>query len=413
MTHEQNINNLKTAVKGRDVRNSMVELFEEDYKLVKKGIGVGEDITAPESGHEDYSDGNVYINTATLDIWKLEGNAWAKKGNLKGIKSITTTESAVDEGYNEVTITTTDDEVTTFRVKNGSKGPSGNGIAEVTSSRDGAVATYTLHFTDGDEFSFSVVDGTGATWGELSDKPFNTIGADFIVEDNELMLSEDVKEILEDVSNKANAADIINPDDSDKWEDNPSRPWTKGEVCIEANAAWECLVNNSNTRPSTDDGTHWKKLTLTALKNIAEITNNKLDPLTTRTFATATEWKDSLLAQNTNKQFLGRTVNVVKRGNVCIANILIGFKNGIVRGYHAPSPYVPDKLFKMPFAPDTEVRYSGMFYSGSSWQNAVFIFSTDGYVYFSGTGLTFNNGVTTTSPDGCTYFQFTLPYYTK
>ena len=73
-THAQNIENLRNATYGEEVRGSMIELFEEDYTLVNKGISVGTDVTGGQSSTEGYSDGNVYINSSTLDIYKLIEN---------------------------------------------------------------------------------------------------------------------------------------------------------------------------------------------------------------------------------------------------------------------------------------------------------------------------------------------------
>lgn len=157
-THEQNIENLRSAVYGEQVRGSMIELFEEDYKLVKNGLGVGTDITSPSSSTEGYSDGNVYLNIETQDIWKLENEAWAKKGNMKGIQSIVYTPTTGDGQYNILTITLTDGSAPIVcRIKNGE---TGNGVESVeVISTVGNVKTYRMTFTDGTHYDWTVQEG--------------------------------------------------------------------------------------------------------------------------------------------------------------------------------------------------------------------------------------------------------------
>ena len=157
-THEQNIENLRSAVYGEQVRGSMIELFEEDYKLVKNGLGVGTDITSPSSSTEGYSDGNVYLNIETQDIWKLENEAWAKKGNMKGIQSIEYSPTTGDGQYNILTITLTDGSAPIVcRIKNGE---TGNGVESVeVISTVGNVKTYRMTFTDGTHYDWDVQEG--------------------------------------------------------------------------------------------------------------------------------------------------------------------------------------------------------------------------------------------------------------
>lgn len=85
-THEQNIEALRTAVYGASVRNSMVELFEEDYNLTKNTISIGTSVTGPTSSIVGYTDGNVYVNSSTWDVYQCDGTKWVLKGNIKGAK---------------------------------------------------------------------------------------------------------------------------------------------------------------------------------------------------------------------------------------------------------------------------------------------------------------------------------------
>lgn len=139
-THSQNIQNLQDAVYGEQVRQSMIELFEEDYNLVSKGISIGTDISSGSSSTAGYYDGNVYLNTDTLDVWKLIGTSWQLAGNLKGIASITTVESLVDGGANVVTIQTTDGSTYSFNVLNGRTGAQGTSVTDAVDLGNGTFA---------------------------------------------------------------------------------------------------------------------------------------------------------------------------------------------------------------------------------------------------------------------------------
>lgn len=85
-THEQNIEALRTAVYGASVRNAMVELFEEDYMLVKDTITFGTAITSESSSIVGYTDGSVYVNTNTWNVYQCNGIKWILKGNIRGPK---------------------------------------------------------------------------------------------------------------------------------------------------------------------------------------------------------------------------------------------------------------------------------------------------------------------------------------
>ena len=273
-SHEQNINNLKNARYGKDVRNSMIELFNEDYNLVKNGIAAGTDVNGPSSSTEGYSDGNVYINTDTLDIYKLENDTWTNKGNLKGIKTITTEETTDDDGFNAVTFELTNGWQKTFHIKNGSKGSRGNGITGVTSERSGARVTYTLHFTDGDDYSFDVVDGTGASWEELTEKPFEEIKDTYLdVVDNKLTikgLSIDESALDYSVNQKLNLGSY-----DDKWD--PEHEYKKDDICIKNNRLYISKVNdNFMNDPEYDtSATYWKR---TTYKDVISDLKNTLTP---------------------------------------------------------------------------------------------------------------------------------------
>lgn len=81
-----------------------------------------------------------------------------------GIESVVqTTTSTVDGGENVITVTLTNGNKSTFKVKNGSKGSkgdAGNGIKSIAkTSTSGLVDTYTITFTDNTTATFTVTNG--------------------------------------------------------------------------------------------------------------------------------------------------------------------------------------------------------------------------------------------------------------
>ena len=87
-----------------------------------------------------------------------------------GIESVVqTTFSSVDGGENVITVTLTNGNETTFKVKNGSKGSkgdAGNGIKSIVkTSTSGLVDTYTITFTDNTTTTFTVTNGKAGTNG--------------------------------------------------------------------------------------------------------------------------------------------------------------------------------------------------------------------------------------------------------
>ena len=186
-THAQNIANLRNAVYGEQVRGSMIELFEEDYNLVKDGVGVGTDVSSSASSTTGYSDGAVYINNSTWHLFKLEGTAWADKGIIQGTQGESVT-GAVDNGDGTFYLTLSDgsrtgDIATIQGIQGpqgpqgpaGSTGPAGRSVSSITMSGTGKSHPITATYSDGSTETVGVVqdgaDGSGT--GDMSKSTYD------------------------------------------------------------------------------------------------------------------------------------------------------------------------------------------------------------------------------------------------
>ena len=181
-THEQNIANLRNAVYGEQVRGSMIELFEEDYNLVKDGIGIGTDISSTSDPITGYSDGAVYINNSTWHMFKLEGTAWADKGEIKGAQG----ESVVgshDNGDGTFYLILSDGTHTTDiatiqgqtgpqgpQGPTGATGPQGRSVTSMQMTGTGKQHTVSATYSDGITQTLGIIqdgaDGSGT--GDMS-----------------------------------------------------------------------------------------------------------------------------------------------------------------------------------------------------------------------------------------------------
>ena len=186
-THAQNIANLRNAVYGEQVRGSMIELFEEDYNLVKDGVGVGTDVTSSASATTGYSDGAVYINNSTWHLFKLEGTAWADKGVIQGTQGASVT-GAVDNGDGTFYLTLSDgtrtsDIATIQGIQGptgpqgpaGSTGPAGRSVTSITMSGTGKSHPVTATYSDGStQLVGTVQDGAdGSGTGDMSKSTYD------------------------------------------------------------------------------------------------------------------------------------------------------------------------------------------------------------------------------------------------
>ena len=157
----------------------MIQLFEEDYELVKKGVSVGSEVSTELDPVTGYVDGNVYINIDTLDVFKCNGTGWIKEGNLKGIANVTMTESSEDGGDNILKISLTDGREREFIIKNGKTGKGISNISTIESDEDEGINRVTVSMTDGTEKSFNVKNGskgTAAGFGTVTASVDSNIG---------------------------------------------------------------------------------------------------------------------------------------------------------------------------------------------------------------------------------------------
>jgi len=181
-THAQNIANLRNAVYGEQVRGSMIELFEEDYALVKDGVMLGTDISSSADPTTGYVDGAVYINTNTWHVFKLEGTAWADHGVIKGDTGASVT-NAVDNGDGTFYLTFSDGSISSNiatiqgiqgpqgpQGPTGATGPAGRSVTSITMSGTGKSHPVTATYSDGSTETVGVVqdgaDGSGT--GDMS-----------------------------------------------------------------------------------------------------------------------------------------------------------------------------------------------------------------------------------------------------
>ena len=181
-THAQNIANLRNAVYGEQVRGSMIELFEEDYNLVKDGVGVGTVISSASDPITGFSDGAVYINNVSWHLFKLEGTAWSDKGIIQGTQGESVT-GAVDNGDGTFYLTLSDgsrtgDIATIQGIQGptgpqgpaGSTGPAGRSVTSITMSGTGKSHPVTATYSDGStQLVGTVQDGAdGQGTGDMS-----------------------------------------------------------------------------------------------------------------------------------------------------------------------------------------------------------------------------------------------------
>lgn len=181
-THAQNIQNLRDAVYGEQVRGSMIELFEEDYDLCSNGVLVGTDISSTSDPTTGYPDGTLYINNSSWTLFKLEGTAWADKGTIVGPQGTSVT-GVHDNGdgtfYLIFSNGTHSGNIATIQGiqgptgptgPQGVQGPAGRDVTSITMSGTGKSHPITATYSDGSTQTVGVVqdgaDGSGT--GDMS-----------------------------------------------------------------------------------------------------------------------------------------------------------------------------------------------------------------------------------------------------
>ena len=186
-THAQNIENLRTATYGEQVRGSMIELFEEDYDLVKNGVCVGTDISSASDPITGYPDGTVYINNSTWHLFKLEGTAWSDKGVIKGVQGESVV-AAHDNGDGTFYLVLSDGthtaDIATIQGPQGPQGPqgatgatgpAGRSVTSMQMSGTGKQHTVSATFSDGVTSVLGIIqdgaDGSGT--GDMSKSTYD------------------------------------------------------------------------------------------------------------------------------------------------------------------------------------------------------------------------------------------------
>lgn len=181
-THAQNIENLRNAIYGEQVRGSMIELFEEDYTLVKNGVMVGNDISSESDPITGYTDGCLYINNVIWHLFKLDGTAWSDKGSIVGPQGTSVTGS-VDNGDGTFYLTfsngTRSADIATVQGPigpqgpqgaTGPTGPAGRDVTSITMTGTGKSHPVIATYSDGSTQTVGVVqdgaDGSGT--GDMS-----------------------------------------------------------------------------------------------------------------------------------------------------------------------------------------------------------------------------------------------------
>ena len=110
---------IMAAVFGKDVRKSIHDAIDAVNQAQEKAISSGTAINAGDPASGDFYENALYINTATDQLLRCDGTTWIVVGSIKG-----------------------------------------NGIREITGPvTSGLTDTYTVHYTDGTDYSFSINNG--------------------------------------------------------------------------------------------------------------------------------------------------------------------------------------------------------------------------------------------------------------
>lgn len=158
----QYLQNIATAIYGKDVRSSIHDAIDIINKVGEKQITAGTEITSGDP-KGSYYENSLYINTATNELLRCGSSTWTVIGNIKGETGVGISEitGPVTEGLVDTyTIVYTNSTSRTFSVVNGADGENGNGIASITGPvTEGLVDTYTITLDDGTTKTFTVTNG--------------------------------------------------------------------------------------------------------------------------------------------------------------------------------------------------------------------------------------------------------------
>lgn len=153
------LQNILKAIYGKEVRQSIHDAISQINDNALEAVDLsqirfGTDITSPTSSVTGYNEGNIYINTTTGIIWRLEGGSWTDKGHLKSIEAINgPTKDGLEDTYE---IEFNDGTTHEYKVLNG------KGITEIKLKESNVLTdTYTILFNDGTTQDFDVTNGKG------------------------------------------------------------------------------------------------------------------------------------------------------------------------------------------------------------------------------------------------------------
>ena len=118
------------AVYGRDVRKSIHDAIYKINVASEAQMNAGTAITSASSSSAGFTDGSLYINTNTYELWRCIGvNTWQSLGILKGTdgRAISSISGPVTSGITDTyTINYSDGTSSTFTVTNGVDGKDGS-----------------------------------------------------------------------------------------------------------------------------------------------------------------------------------------------------------------------------------------------------------------------------------------------
>lgn len=121
---------IMAAVFGRDVRKSIHDAIYKINVASEVQMNAGTAITSATSSSAGFTDGSLYINTNTYELWRCIGvNTWQSLGILKGTdgRAISSISGPVTSGITDTyTINYSDGTSSTFTVTNGVDGKDGS-----------------------------------------------------------------------------------------------------------------------------------------------------------------------------------------------------------------------------------------------------------------------------------------------